>query len=86
VLTWCAANAVVEMDAAGSLKVNRRKSTEKIDGIVALAMARSGGGWPRRRRMRLIFGSCEAACQNQRALTSQSKTMLGHGGGLTERY
>jgi phage terminase large subunit-like protein len=39
VLTWCAANAVVEMDPAGNLKVNRRKSTEKIDGIVALAMA-----------------------------------------------
>jgi phage terminase large subunit-like protein len=39
VLTWCAANAVVEMDAAGNLKVSRRKSTEKIDGIVALAMA-----------------------------------------------
>jgi phage terminase large subunit-like protein len=38
VLTWCAANAVVEMDPAGNLKVNRRKSTEKIDGIVALAM------------------------------------------------
>jgi hypothetical protein len=39
VLTWCAANAVVEMDASGNLKVSRRKSTEKIDGIVALAMA-----------------------------------------------
>jgi phage terminase large subunit-like protein len=39
VLTWCAANAVVEMDAAGNLKVSRRKCSEKIDGIVALAMA-----------------------------------------------
>jgi len=39
VLTWCAANAVVEMDASGNLKVSRRKSSEKIDGIVALAMA-----------------------------------------------
>ena len=38
-LTWCSANAVVEMDAAGNLKINRRKSTEKIDGIVVLAMA-----------------------------------------------
>jgi len=27
------------MDAAGNLKLSRRKSTEKIDGIVALAMA-----------------------------------------------
>jgi phage terminase large subunit-like protein len=40
VLTRCAANAVVEMDAAENLKVNRRKSTEKIDGIVALAVGR----------------------------------------------
>jgi hypothetical protein len=40
VLIWCAANAVVEMDVAGNLKVSRRKSSEKIDGIVAMAVAR----------------------------------------------
>ena len=39
VLTWCAANVVVEMDPAGNIKPSRRKSGEKIDGIVALAMA-----------------------------------------------
>lgn len=39
VLTWCASNVVVEMDAAGNIKPNRKKSTEKIDGIVAMAMA-----------------------------------------------
>jgi hypothetical protein len=31
---------VVEMDVAGNLKVSRRKSSEKIDGIVAMAVAR----------------------------------------------
>ena len=39
VLNWCAANVVVELDAAGNIKPSKRKSSEKIDGIVALAMA-----------------------------------------------
>ena len=39
VLRWCAANCVVEQDAAGNLKPPKRKSTERIDGIVALVMA-----------------------------------------------
>jgi len=38
-LTWMAGNAVVEEDAAGNIKPNKRKSTERIDGIVALVMA-----------------------------------------------
>ena len=38
VLTWCAANTVVQMDPAGNIKPSRNKSTEKIDGMVALAM------------------------------------------------
>ena len=38
VLTWCAANVVVQMDPAGNIKPSRNKSTEKIDGMVALAM------------------------------------------------
>jgi phage terminase large subunit-like protein len=37
-LTWCAANVVVEMDPAGKIKPSRRKTGEKIDSIVALAM------------------------------------------------
>lgn len=36
VLRWCAANVVVEQDPAGNLKPSKRKSTERIDGIVAL--------------------------------------------------
>ena len=37
-MNWCASNVVIEMDAAGNIKPSRRKSSEKIDGIVALAM------------------------------------------------
>jgi phage terminase large subunit-like protein len=40
VLTWNAANAVVERDAAGNRKLNKAKSTGRIDGMVALAMTR----------------------------------------------
>lgn len=39
VLTFCAANAVVEMDPAGNRKLDKGKSSGRIDGIVALAMA-----------------------------------------------
>ena len=38
-LTWCSANAVLEVDAAESRKFTKAKSTGRIDGIVALAMA-----------------------------------------------
>lgn len=39
VLTWCMDNVMVEQDAAGNRKFNKRKSTGRIDGAVALAMA-----------------------------------------------
>lgn len=39
VLRWNAANVTVEQDAAGNLKPSKRKSREKIDGIVATIMA-----------------------------------------------
>lgn len=39
VLTMCAANAVIASDPAGNRKFNKAKSTGRIDGIVALAMA-----------------------------------------------
>jgi len=38
-LRWNAANAMVETDAAGNIKPSKRKSRERIDGIVALVMA-----------------------------------------------
>jgi phage terminase large subunit-like protein len=43
VLRWMASNVAVEEDAAGNLKPSRRRSSERIDGIVALinAMGRS---------------------------------------------
>lgn len=39
VLRWCAGNVAVEMNAAGDLKPSKAKSTERIDGIVALVEA-----------------------------------------------
>lgn len=38
-LTWASASAVLERDAAGNPKWEKRKSTGRIDGIVALSMA-----------------------------------------------
>jgi phage terminase large subunit-like protein len=42
VLRWMASNVIVEEDPAGNKKPNKAKSREKIDGIVALAMAITG--------------------------------------------
>ena len=39
IMRWMAANVAVEQDPAGNLKPSKRKSPEKIDGIVALVMA-----------------------------------------------
>lgn len=39
VLRWCMNNVMIEEDAGGNIKPSKRKSTEKIDGCVALVMA-----------------------------------------------
>jgi len=39
VLRWCVNNVSIEEDAAGNIKPSKGKSTEKIDGAVALIMA-----------------------------------------------
>ncbi len=39
VLKWMASNVSVELDAAGNFKPSKKKSSEKIDGIVAAIMA-----------------------------------------------
>lgn len=39
VLTWMASNVAAERDAADNIKPSKKKSREKIDGIVALVMA-----------------------------------------------
>lgn len=44
VLTMCAANAVVTTDPAGNRKLDKAKATGRIDGMVALAMARGVAG------------------------------------------
>jgi phage terminase large subunit-like protein len=38
VLRWMATNVAIEMDAAGNWKPSKKKSIERIDGIVALIM------------------------------------------------
>jgi phage terminase large subunit-like protein len=42
VLRWCASNVVVEQDAAGNMKISKKKSTEKVDLMVALVMSLDG--------------------------------------------
>jgi phage terminase large subunit-like protein len=44
VLTMCAANAVVKKDPAGNRKLDKSKSTGRIDGMVAAVMARGVAG------------------------------------------
>ena len=39
VLRWCASNVAIETDAAGNIKPSKKRSSERIDGIVALVMA-----------------------------------------------
>jgi phage terminase large subunit-like protein len=39
VLAMCIAGAVIEQDAAGNRKINRKRSTSRVDGLIALAMA-----------------------------------------------
>ncbi len=39
VLRWMASNVSVEIDAAGNMKPSKKKSTERIDGIVAALMS-----------------------------------------------
>ncbi|MCH4563357.1 terminase large subunit [Halomonas sp. EGI 63088] len=41
VLTWCAANAVYNEDPAGNRKIDKKRSTGRVDGIVAAVMASS---------------------------------------------
>ena len=38
VLNWNMGNVIIDQDAAGNIKPNKQKSTEKIDGVVALVM------------------------------------------------
>jgi phage terminase large subunit-like protein len=40
ILTWCAANAIAVRDPAGNRKLDKSKTSGRIDGMVALVMAR----------------------------------------------
>ena len=39
ILSWCAGNVVVDVDANGNIRPSKRRSTERIDGISALVTA-----------------------------------------------
>lgn len=52
VLRWMASNVAVETDAAGNLKPSKKKSPERIDGIVATIMPWAGHWSPRTRGRR----------------------------------
>lgn len=39
VMTWCAANAIVDTDPAGNRKVTKERATGRVDGVVAALMA-----------------------------------------------
>lgn len=39
ILSWNVSNAVVQVDPAGARKIDKKKSTERVDGLVALVMA-----------------------------------------------
>lgn len=41
VLSWCAANVGAEQDAAGNIKPSKKRSKEKIDGVMATVLALS---------------------------------------------
>ena len=42
VLRWMLSNVEIQTDAAGNIKVDKGKSTDKVDGIVATVMALAG--------------------------------------------
>lgn len=42
VLRWMASNILIEQDPAANIKINKKKSREKVDGMVALVMAIGG--------------------------------------------
>ncbi len=39
VLRWMASNVAIRTDPQGNMKIDKDKSTERVDGMVALAMA-----------------------------------------------
>ena len=44
VLRWMASNVSVRTDPAGNIKIDKQRSTEKVDGMVALVMAMGRAG------------------------------------------
>lgn len=59
ILRWNIDNIVVRQDASGNIKIDKSKSTEKVDGAVALVMALSRA---------LLNGAGEASVYDERGL------------------
>jgi phage terminase large subunit-like protein len=55
----CAANVKAQSDPAGNRKFDKIKSTGRIDGIVALAMALNGAVGPEAPAQKLAWGGLE---------------------------
>ena len=56
ILTWNCANCVIEADPAGNRKLSKKRSREKIDGVVALTMAIGLAG-REKKPQQLVFDS-----------------------------
>lgn len=61
VLTMCAANAVVTLDPAGNRKLDKAKSTGRIDGMVSLVMAMGVAAQPGGGEQKSFWEEMEAA-------------------------
>ena len=55
VLTWCASNAVIQKDPAGSRKFAKDKVVGRIDGIVAMSMAMNGAELPEKKHQKSVY-------------------------------
>lgn len=57
ILTWNCSNCALETDPAGNRKLSKKRSREKIDGVVGLTMAIGLSGREKRPRT-LVFDNC----------------------------
>lgn len=57
VLDWNMGNVIIDQDAAGNIKPNKKKSTEKIDGVVAIVLNSNGVSQPMQGSVRIAMNS-----------------------------
>jgi hypothetical protein len=83
IATWCASNVSVRKDPAGNEKPDKERSTEKIDAIVAAAMAvgRMQAGGQGARSVYESIASAAAAFRNESGNTTGAASLRGIGDG-----